>query len=315
MWFWLVINKPKPHLMIKRTLYFGNPAYLKTLNSQLVAELPETKETISVPIEDIGIIITDHQQITITQALLAQLLENNVAYITCDATHHPAGLFLNMEGNTLQSQKSQLQAEASVPLKKQLWQQTVSAKIKNQAMVLATQREHNKYLLQLSEKVKSGDSENDEAKAAAYYWKKIFPSFLEFRRERYGPPPNNLLNYGYAILRALVARSLVGSGLLPTLGIHHKNQYNAFCLADDVMEPYRPYVDLVVCKIIRMNGKFLEMTPSMKKELLEIPSMDVVIDGKKSPLMNAVSRTTASLVKCFEGDARKILYPFLEPVV
>jgi CRISP-associated protein Cas1 len=300
--------------MIKRTLYFGNPAYLKTLNSQLVVELPETKETKSIPIEDIGIIITDHQQITITQALMAHLLENNVAFITCDATHHPAGLLLNMEGNTLQSQKSKLQAEASAPLKKQLWQQTITAKIRNQAMVLAAQREQNNYLLQLSDKVKSGDIENDEAKAAVYYWKKVFPPFLEFKRERYGPPPNNLLNYGYAILRALVARNLVGSGLLPTLGIHHKNQYNAFCLADDVMEPYRPYVDVVVCKIIRMNGKFLEMTPSMKKDLLEIPSMDVIIDGKKSPLMNAVSRTTASLVKCFEGDARKILYPSMEPM-
>jgi len=120
------------------------------------------------------------------------------------------------------------------------------------------------------------------------------------------------LNYGYAILRAIVARSLVASGLLPTLGIFHRNQYNAYCLADDVMEPYRPYVDQIVCGIIRGNGKFLEMTPSMKKELLQIPAMDVVIDGQKSPLMNAVQRTTASLAKCFEGSSRKILYPELE---
>lgn len=297
--------------MIKRTLYFGNPAYLKTLNEQLVVEFPETKESKSIPIEDIGIIIADHQQITITQAVLSKLLENNVAYITCDATHHPAGLFLNLEGNTLQSQKSQVQAAASLPLKKQLWQQTVSAKISNQAAVLGSQRKEYKYLLQLADKVKSGDTENEEAKAAAYYWKRVFPDFLAFRRERYGPPPNNLLNYGYAILRALVARNLVGSGLLPTLGIHHKNQYNAFCLADDIMEPYRPYVDKVVCNIIRMNGKFLEITPSMKKDLLAIPATDVMIDGKKSPLMNAVSRTTASLVKCFEGESRKIIYPVL----
>jgi CRISPR-associated protein Cas1 len=134
---------------------------------------------------------------------------------------------------------------------------------------------------------------------------------LEFRRERFGPPPNNLLNYGYAILRALVARSLVASGLLPTLGIHHRNQYNAFCLADDIMEPYRPYVDMVVYQIIRNNGRFLEMTPAMKKMLLEIPAMDVRMDGEKSPMMNAVQRTTASLAKCFEGSARKLLYPEL----
>jgi CRISPR-associated protein Cas1 len=157
--------------------------------------------------------------------------------------------------------------------------------------------------------VKSGDSGNHEAKAAAWYWKRLFPEFLEFRRERYGSPPNNLLNYGYAILRAVVARSLVGSGLLPTLGIFHRNQYNAYCLADDIMEPYRPFVDKVVVNIVRMNGKFLELTPSMKKELLGIPVMDVLVNGEKSPLMVGVQKTTASLAKCFEGQQRKMLYP------
>lgn len=297
--------------MIKRTLYFGNPAYLKTANEQLVIEMHDSGETKAAPIEDIGILILDHQQITVTQALLAKLLANNTAVITCDHTHHPTGLMLNLDGNTLQSQHFQAQLEASVPLKKQLWQQTVSAKIQNQAALLALQREENKLLLNYAANVKSGDSENHEAQAAAYYWKRIFPDFLEFRRERFGPPPNNLLNYGYAILRALVARSLVASGLLPTFGIHHRNQYNAYCLADDIMEPYRPYVDKVVCHIIRGNGRFLEMTPSMKKDLLAIPVMDVIIDEQKSPLMNAVQRTTASLVKCFEGKARKLLYPVL----
>jgi CRISPR-associated protein Cas1 len=299
--------------MIKRTLYFGNPAYLKTINEQLVVEKKdEQQSTASIPIEDIGVIFLDNQQITITQALMARLLENNVAVITCDATHHPAGILFNLEGNTLQSQKHQAQLEASVPLKKQLWQQTVTAKIQNQAALLKEERVDAKYLLRLSESVKSGDTDNTEAKAASFYWKHIFPDFLEFRRERYGPPPNNLLNYGYSLLRALVARALVGSGLLPTLGIHHKNQYNAFCLADDIMEPYRPFIDRAVCQIVRMNGRFLEMTPTMKKQLLEIPAMDVTIDGKKSPMMNAVSRTTASLVRCYEGDARKILYPELK---
>jgi CRISPR-associated protein Cas1 len=297
--------------MIKRTLYFGNPAYLKTSNEQLVIEMHDTGEIKSTPIEDIGLLILDHQQITITQALMAKLLANNTALITCNHTHHPVGLMLNLDGNSLQSMHFQAQIEASVPLKKQLWQQTVTAKIMNQAALLQLQREENKLLLNYAREVKSGDSENHEARAAAYYWKRVFPDFLEFRREREGPPPNNLLNYGYAILRALVARSLVSSGLLPTLGIHHRNQYNAYCLADDIMEPYRPFVDLVVCQIIRGNGKFLEMTPAMKKQLLAIPAMDVRIDGQKSPLMNAVQRTSASLVKCFEGKARKLLFPVL----
>ena len=304
--------------MIKRTLYFGNPAYLKTLNEQMIIELPEEKgvrlvaETKQTPIEDIGLVILDHQQITITQALMAKLLENNVAVITCNKTHHPAGLFLNLDGNTLQSQKFKAQLEASVPLKKQLWQQTVSAKIANQAALLGLERVENKLLLQYAKQVKSGDSENHEAKAAAYYWKNLFPEFLNFTRHREGDPPNNLLNYGYAIVRALVARSLVGSGLLPTLGIFHRNQYNAYCLADDIMEPYRPFVDKVVCNIVSMNGRFLEMTPNMKRDLLGIPAMDVIIDGERSPLMNAVQRTTASLAKCFEGKAKKLLYPTLK---
>ncbi|HRF19734.1 MAG TPA: type II CRISPR-associated endonuclease Cas1 [Chitinophagaceae bacterium] len=300
--------------MIKKVLYFGNPAYLKFRNEQLLIESDADDQESgqrSVPVEDIGLVILDHSQITITQVTIAKLLENNAALITCDATHHPVGMMLNLDGNTLQSQKHQVQVDASQPLKKQLWQQTVTAKIRNQAALLKKEKAPSGYLESLAEKVKSGDSENAEAKAAAYYWKRLFPDFLDFSRSRYGPPPNNLLNYGYAILRALVARALVSSGLLPTLGIFHRNQYNAYCLADDIMEPYRPYVDQVVCQIVRMNGKFLEMTASMKKDLLSIPAMDVVLQGRKSPMMNAVSRTTASLVACFEGESRKILYPEL----
>lgn len=297
--------------MIKRTLYFGNPAYLKTKNDQLVIEMHDSGETKTASIEDIGLLILDHQQITITQALLAKLLVNNTAVITCNDTHHPTGMLFNLDGNNLQSQKFKAQVEATVPLKKQLWQQTVICKITNQAALLLQERQEYRLLLTYAKEVKSGDSENHEAKAAAYYWKRIFPDFLVFKRERYGPPPNNLLNYGYAILRAVVARSLTASGLLPTLGIHHRNQYNAYCLADDIMEPYRPFVDKIVCHIIRGNGRFLEMTPSMKKALLEIPAMDVKMDGQKSPLMNAVQRTTASLAKCYEGKARKIIYPEL----
>ena len=278
------------------------------MNEQLIIELSR-EEARSVPIEDIGIVILDHQQITITQAVLAKLLANNTAVITCDHTHHPVGLQLCLEGHTLQSQKFKAQISASLPLKKQLWQQTVMAKIENQAAVLKSERSENKYLISLAAKVRSGDAGNLEAKAALYYWKNIFPEFLEFTRQREGVPPNNLLNYGYAILRAVVARSLVASGLLPTLGIFHRNQYNAYCLADDIMEPYRPYVDKVVCDIVRMNGRFLELGPGMKKQLLGIPAMDVIIEGQQSPLMNAVQRTTASLAKCFEGETRKIVYP------
>src|SRR6185312_11747215 len=295
--------------MIKRTLYFGSPAYLKTTNEQLVFESQETGETKSMPIEDIGVLILDHQQITVSQALISRLLSNNVAFVTCDNTHHPTGMLLNLDGNTLQSQKFQDQIQASAPMKKQLWQQTVAAKLTNQAAMLESIRIPAVNIRNWAGEVKSGDSGNLEATAAAYYWRNLFPDFLEFRRERYGPPPNNLLNYGYAILRAVVARSLVSSGLLPTFGIFHRNQYNAYCLADDIMEPYRPFVDKVVVGIVRMNGRFLELTPSMKRDLLEVPAMDVRINEEKSPLMVAVQKTTASLAKCFAGKQRKILYP------
>jgi CRISP-associated protein Cas1 len=295
--------------MIKRTLYFGNPAYLKTSTEQMVIEMHDSGETKTVPIEDIGLLILDHKQITITQGLMAKLLAYNVAMINCNDTHHPVGLLLNLDGNTLQSQKFQAQVEASLPLKKQLWQQTVAAKIQNQATVLQQQEKENQFLINLTKTVNSGDSGNHEAKAAAYYWKHLFNEVPGFRRDRYGMPPNNLLNYGYAILRAIVARSLVGSGLLPTLGIFHRNQYNAYCLADDIMEPYRPFVDSIVCSLMNADEDWWELNTQRKKTLLGIPAIDVKTEGQKNPLMNAVQRTTASLAKCFEGKLRKIVYP------
>lgn len=298
--------------MVKRTLYFGNPAYLKTKTEQLIIEKQEDGELITVPIEDIGLIILDHSQITITSGVIAKMLEKNVAIVTCDASHHPTGLMLNLDGHTLQSRQFAAQIEASVPVKKQLWQQTVTAKIYNQAQLLKQQAKEHKLLLNLAKDVKSGDTDNNEAKAAGYYWKNIFPAAIAFRRDRYGMPPNNFLNYGYAILRAVVARSLVGSGLLPTLGIFHRNQYNAYCLADDIMEPYRPFVDKLVCTLIDPFEPQYDLTPALKKELLTIPAMDTFIEGGRSPLMVAVQRTTASLAKCFEGKAKTIVYAEME---
>jgi CRISPR-associated protein Cas1 len=294
--------------MIKRTLYFGNPAYLSFKNKQLVISRDKEKHD-TIPIEDIGIIIFDHYGITISHYLLVKLLENNVAVITCNDIHHPNGMFLNLDGNTVQSEKFKAQIEASEPLKKQLWAQTVSAKILNQAEILRRKNIPAENMIRWSKIVKSGDTTNLEARAAAYYWKVIFPDNIEFYRSRMGPPPNNLLNYGYAILRAIISRSLVASGLLPTLGIHHHNKYNAYCLADDIMEPYRPFVDELVSNITNNGEDYTELSPSVKKQLLEIATVDVLLDGQKSPLMIASQRTTASLAKCFEGEARKILYP------
>ncbi|MGM9817751.1 MAG: type II CRISPR-associated endonuclease Cas1 [Paludibacteraceae bacterium] len=307
--------------MIKRTLCFSNPAYLSLKNAQLVIKLPEVEKADvgelikaeavrTIPIEDIGVVVLDNRQITITQGLAEALLENNCAIITCDSAHLPVGLMLPLCGNTTQSERFRAQIDASLPLKKQLWQQTVQCKIRNQAAVLQNTRNAIvKNMLVWAGDVKSGDSDNLEGRAAAYYWRNLFPDILGFTRDREGVPPNNLLNYGYAILRAVVARALVGSGLLPTLGIHHHNRYNAYCLADDIMEPYRPYVDALVCRLVADGHVTEELSVELKRELLQIPTLDVVINGKRSPLMIAVSTTTASLQKCYAGEIRKIVYP------
>jgi CRISPR-associated protein Cas1 len=222
----------------------------------------------------------------------------------------PVGLQLPLSGNTIQSERFQSQIEASLPLLKQLWQQTIQYKITNQAYVLNTQRNVVvKNMLAWVNDVKSGDTDNLEARAAAYYWGSIFPEIPDFRRGREGIPPNNLLNYGYAILRAVVARSLVASGLLPTFGIHHHNRYNAYCLADDIMEPYRPFVDNLVIEIIDSGEDISELSKSIKAKLLTIPVLDVTINNQRSPLMIAVGFTTASLAKCYAGETRKITYP------
>ena len=308
--------------MIKKTLYFGNPAYLSLKNSQMLIRLPEVvkndtlpdrfkKEAVrTIPIEDIGVVVLDNGQITLTHGLMEKLLENNCALITCNSKRMPYGMLLPLVGNTTQTERYRHQIDASLPLKKQLWQQTVEAKIKNQAHVLSTTtgvvvKNMHKWRLD----VKSGDPDNYEARAAVYYWANLFPTVQGFVRSREGTPPNNLLNYGYAVLRAVVARSLVGSGLLPTLGIHHRNKYNAYCLADDIMEPYRPFVDKLVIEIMQSLPNITEITQEHKAHLLNIPVLDVIINDKKSPLMIAVHQTTASLAQCYMGEVRKIKYP------
>jgi CRISPR-associated protein Cas1 len=308
--------------MIKKTLYFENPAYISLKNKQLLIKLPEVEKNDSlpdlfkadsvktIPVEDIGVMILDNKQITITHGLIEALLANNCALITCDSNRMPSGLHLPLSANTLQSERFTAQIEASLPLKKQLWQQTIQAKIENQAHVLdKCGNVPVGNMLKWASDVKSGDSDNLEGRAAAYYWKNLFADIENFTRGREEVPPNNLLNYGYAVLRAVIARSLVASGLLPTLGIHHHNRYNAYCLADDIMDPYRPFVDKLVVEIVDSGTDFQELTKEIKIKLLNIPVLDVEINGQRSPLMIAAGQTTASLAKCYLGESRKIAYP------
>ena len=310
--------------MIKRTLYFGNPAYLSLKLRQMVIRKPEVKGDMpdfddagsfrevvkTIPVEDIGLVVLDCPQITVTEGLLEALLENNCAVVTCDKSHLPVGLLLPLYGNKIQTERYAEQIEASLPLKKQLWQQTVQCKIRNQAAMLKyVTGEDAKNMLIWADSVKSGDADNLEGRAAAFYWKTLFSDNPKFTRGD-DDIVNVMLNYGYAVVRAMVARALAGAGLMPTLGIHHHNRYDAYCLADDIMEPYRPYVDRLVIDIIE-SGLPEKLTPEVKRKLLELPVREVVIDGMRRPLMLAVSQTVTSLQKCFSGASRKLIYPVM----
>lgn len=294
--------------MIKQTLYFGNPTYLSIKNQQLHIHVNNkvNEKRILRPIEDVGVVVLDNSQITISHNAIKALIDNKAAIISCDDRHMPSSLTLPLAGHTEQSKRYRYQIDASVPLKKNLWQQTVVAKIKNQKAVLDILEKPSQRMDVLARRVLAGDPDNIEGQAAAYYWS----TFLEgFVRDRYGDPPNNLLNYGYAIVRAMVARTLVASGLLPTLGIHHKNKYNAYCLADDIMEPYRPFVDLIAYDLYFEHEADTFLCTASKRKMLAIATVDALFGKKKSPLMVGMSMTSSSLAACYLGDKRKITYP------
>ena len=293
--------------MVGRILHFSQPYHLSVKLSQLVITNKDTGEVINRPIEDTAVLMLEHSQLTYTHAAMQELMAHNVAVVFCGADYHPAGLLLPLSGNVLQHHRFQSQIGASLPLTKQLWQQTVKAKIQNQAALLESLGKSGQALRQMADDVKSGDSENHEARAAKAYWGQLF--LTDFRREREGAWPNSALNYGYAVLRAATARAIVAAGLLPTLGIHHSNKYNAFCLADDLMEPYRPFIDAEVVELQQLGID--ELNKAAKAQLIGAVLADVKQDGKKGPMMAALHRTAQSLVGCFEKEGRKLSYPEL----
>lgn len=293
--------------MIKRTLFFTKPCHLSIKNKQLVIDFKDNGESKTVPIEDIGFMVLENMQISLSMPLIEELMNFNVAVIFCDSKHHPQSMLINMEGNHQQTEIYRQQVAASEPLKKNLWRQTVIAKIENQASVLDRLGIDSNPLPHLAKQVKSGDSDNREGMAARIYWKKLFGE--DFNRDRYGDWPNALLNYGYIVLRAAVARALTGSGLLPSFGIFHSNRYNAFCLADDMMEPYRPFIDLAVWEICQKYPDTEMVEKEIKAEILEILSSDVGMKKQTRPLMIAITHTTASLAACFTGEKKQIEFP------
>lgn len=293
--------------MIKRTLFFANAVCLTTRNKQLVIKNKESQKEKTVPIEDIGFVIIENQQIYISIPAIIELTKNNVSIIFCDEKHMPLSMNLPLECNSIQNQLFTAQIESALPTKKKCWKQIIEQKIKNQAKVLDKYEINSKQLIAYSQDVKSGDTTNKEAVAAKIYWDLLIGS--NWIRNRFGEYPNNYLNYGYAILRAATARALVGSGLLPTLGIHHHNKYDAYALADDLMEPYRPFVDDEVIEYIKENPEEKELTTEFKRKILEVLTRDVSIGNVIRPLMIALTMTSASLSRIFTGESGNLTLP------
>lgn len=295
--------------MLKKALFFSTPFCLSLRNNQMIIntkEMPDMQR--SVPIEDIGFVILEHKQTNITLPLLNALSDNNVAVIFCGDNFMPNAMLMNLDSNKTQGESYRAQIEASEPLKKGMWKQIVEAKIRNQAALLNKLGKNGERLKPYYTNVKSGDADNREGVAAKIYWGELFGE--DFIRSREGVEPNNMLNYGYTLLRAAVARSLMGSGLFPAFGIFHRNRYNAFPLADDIMEPYRPYVDEIVFDLYA-NGE-RKLTKDVKSQLLRLLFTDTAFGKITRPLDVGLTMTSASLAKCFSGIQKKIAYPLLE---
>ncbi len=325
--------------MIKKIVEISKAgAYLSVRYGQLVVkQRPSTGkqseqqlraggEERSIPCEDIGVLLVDHRGTTYTHSVFTELLEKGAVVVLCGGDHHPAGMLLPIESNTLQTERFRQQIEAKEPVKKRLWKQIIRAKIKHQAKLAGADSDIYKALMALRERVRSGDPDNIEAQVSRKYW----PAYLAyltdsstpstssgqvslgmttFHRDIDGQPPNNLLNYGYMVMRAAVARALCSAGLLPSLGIHHRNRYNAFCLADDVLEPFRGFVEAKVREICEQEGVPDELSQPIKAKLLEVLYEEVNIGGFKGPLMVGLHRTAASLQRVFAGEQKEIDLP------
>lgn len=287
---------------------FTSPVSLSLKDKQMVITFKDNKDTVTRPIEDVGFVVIENPMVSITVPLLNELADNNVAVIFCDKKMMPKTMLMTLDGNTTQQESYKYQLNASLPMKKNVWKQLVECKIKNQSLLLNKVGKDGGVLKPYYLNVKSGDSDNREGAAAREYWRLLFDD--GFKREREGLPPNGMLNYGYTILRAAVTRALIGSGLYPAFGVFHRNRYNAFPLADDVMEPYRPFVDEIVYHLY-YDGAVNELDSQTKRKLLRVLFSDVKMGNVTRPLENALSLTTASLLKMYKGESDKLSLPML----
>lgn len=294
--------------MIKRIVEISNPARISLKNRQMVVER-EGLDTTTIPIEDIGMLILDHPQIIHTQGLFVACAENNAAVLICNAKHLPGGILLPLEGNSLHSKTIAQQAQVAEPTRKRLWQAIIRTKIREQAKVLYRATGDSNPLPAYAARVKSGDPDNYEAQASRIYWQRLFGA--TFRRDYDAPGINSLLNYGYAVMRAAVARAIVGAGLHPSLGLHHHNQYNSFCLADDLIEPLRPAIDMRVYELCRKLQDEPALTIENKRVLLEILYIDCSINDQRLPIMTSLNYYSASVRRVICGEDKRVEIPAL----
>jgi CRISPR-associated protein Cas1 len=285
------------------------PARLRVRYEQLIIErdgLPE----VTVPLNEIAAVIVSHPQISLTHSVLSGLMRCGGVIICCDDQCLPAGMMLPIETHVLQTRRMAAQAAAPAPTNKRLWQQIVRTKIRAQARLLQSKCGTDGGLLDLVGEVRSGDPQNIEAQAAARYWPLLFndPGFL---RRRDAQDQNRLLNYGYAVLRAIVARAVCAAGLHPSIGMHHRNQYNAFCLADDLMEPYRPLVDRIVLQVVAQRGSDVPIDKDSKRALLELLAVRYSWQGESRTMFDWMSRTASSLAQVYAGEAKRLELPEL----
>jgi len=296
--------------MIKRIVEISSArTHLSIKYGQLIIKQEGTPVS-SIPCEDIGVLLVDHPGTSYTHCVFTELLHCGAAVVLCADDHHPSGMLLPIESNSMQTERFRQQIKAKEPLKKQLWRQIVRAKIKHQAKLVGQDSDIYKVLMILRDKVRSGDPENIEAQASKKFWPVYIQDIIsEFRRDIDGRPPNNMLNYGYMVMRAAIARALCSAGLLPCLGIHHRNRYNAFCLADDMLEPFRGFVEAKVREVCKTNGVPVELSQPIKAMLLEVLYEPVTIADFEGPLMVGLHRVMASLQRCFAGEQKDLDLP------
>lgn len=289
-----------------------SPARLRIRFDQLVIE-PADQPIARVPLCDLGALILSNPQISLTQAVLSGIMESGGAVIACNSARLPVGLMLPIESHSTQAKRFALQAAAKRPINKRLWKQVVQAKIRAQAGVLDRVNGSDSGLASLASRVTSGDKSNLEAQAAQRYWPLLFMD-PNFRRRFDADDQNRLLNYGYAVLRAMVGRAVCAAGLHPSIGIHHHNQYNPYCLADDLMEPYRPIVDETVVEIVRMHGAGAALDRESKAELLSFINRRSLYEGEARVVGDLIAMTVSSLARVYEGTERRLVLPKWRPV-